>query len=87
MFLFWRKRSSRVSWLFGSVNSKINLDKGGIDCYLWFMTTKEMLVEIEAIKRRIRMLPEGSAKIGELSMALAALYDSYVAAMERRMAA
>jgi hypothetical protein len=51
------------------------------------MTTKEMLVEIEAIKRRIRQLPEGSAQIGELSMALVALYDSYVAATEKRMAA
>jgi hypothetical protein len=51
------------------------------------MTTKEMLVEIEAIKRRIRMLPEGSALIGDLTVALVALYDSYAAIIEGRRVA
>ena len=43
-----------------------------------------MLVEIEALKRRIAMLPPGSMLIGEMTVALVALYDSYVAAIENR---
>lgn len=46
------------------------------------MNTTEMLVEIEALKRRIAMLPEGSALLGELTVALVILYDSYVYAVE-----
>ena len=42
------------------------------------MTPKEMLVEIESIKRRIALLPEGSVMVGELTVALVVLYDSYV---------
>ena len=48
------------------------------------MNTTEMLVEINALKRRIAMLPEGSALLGELTVALVALYDSYVYAIEPR---
>jgi hypothetical protein len=43
------------------------------------MSEKEMLDEIEAVKRRIAMLPEGSVLVGELTVALVALYDSYIA--------
>ncbi len=51
------------------------------------MTTQEMLSEIEAVKRRIAMLPEGSTLTGELTVALVLLYDAYVMATEGRKVA
>jgi len=46
------------------------------------MNTQEMLQELNAIKRRIAMLPQGSVLIGELMQAYAALVDSYIAVTE-----
>lgn len=46
------------------------------------MTLEQMLIEIKMLKSKIAALPEGSCAIGELTVAIVMLYDSYVTKAE-----
>lgn len=47
------------------------------------MNKKEIMDEVQDIKMKIVALPEGSVKIGELTVALVVLYDQYVRVVEK----